>query len=457
MAATGTRHLPPIMHSHFPPICAVALVLAAETLLAQEPPPTPHTRHDALEHRSSDLAGPLAPANQPNGSLGAQSGPFRLLDVSLGVLAAAGTSTERDAVLRDLQGGAHDPKKRGFTLQQTELSLAGAVDPWFRAEAHLITSLDSEDGETIVELEEAFLVSQQMPAGLQLKAGTFFTEFGRINPLHPHAWDWQDQPVINTRLFGGDGMRGPGARLAWLLPTETFAELFFGVHNANGETMTSFLANDEVYAERAIGGRFFEQREVRSGTDLVYTLRAMTSFDPSDTHSVDLGASALFGPNATGADGDTVIYGTDFVWRWKPVANDKGYPFFKVQGEVMARAFDAGEQIDEVDPTVVGDEVTLPGTTLDDHGGYLQGLCGFARDWAAGVRVDWPRAAATATTRATRRSLATAIRTAPTACGCRRCWSGCRASSRASGSSTITTTATTSPIRSIPCGSVSTS
>jgi hypothetical protein len=367
------------MH-HFPSQLLAPLLVAA-SLLAQDP-----ARREALERASRELAVPQAPPGQLPGASGAQSGPVRLIDVSLDILAAVGASTERDDVLADLKGGGHDPKKRGFTLQQAELSLSGAVDPWFKGEAHLVTFLDTESGETVVELEEAFLTTQQLPAGLQLKAGTFLTEFGRINATHPHAWDWQDQPVINTRLFGADGMRGPGARLSWLVPVDTFTELIVGVHNANGETMTSFLANEEVYAQRAIGGRFFEDREVRSGGDLVYTMRAMTAFEPSDTHSVGLGVSAVYGPNATGGDGDTLIYGADLVWRWKPVANEKGYPFFKLQGEVMARAFDAVAQTDTTNPL---NPVTLPGETLDDRGGYLQASFGFALGWVAGVRVDW--------------------------------------------------------------------
>lgn len=358
--------------------------LVVQDIGAQDP-----GRRDALDRATRNLREQqekAAAANPAAPGLGSQTGPFRLIDVSLDIMAAAGASTERDDVLGDLKGGGHDPKKRGFTLQQAELSLAGAVDPWFQGKAHIVTFLDAEEGETIVELEEAYLTTQQLPAGLQLKAGTFLTEFGRINPQHPHAWDWQDQPVVNTRFFGADGMRGPGARLAWLVPSDTYTELFFGVHNGNGETMTSFLANDEVYGERPIGGRFFTERPVRAGNDLVYTLRAASSVDLSDSASLGVGASALFGPNSTGGDADTMIYGADFVFRWRPVSNDRGWPFFKLQGEILVREFDAAEQTDEADPL---NPVVVAGDTLTDRGAYLQALYGFSPGWAAGVRVDW--------------------------------------------------------------------
>jgi len=80
---------------------------------------------------------------------------------------------------------------------------------------------------------EAYLTTTSLPWDLQVKAEHFFTEFGRNNPLHPHAWAWIDQPLINTRLLGGDGSRAPGARLSWLLPTPWYSEVYFGAQNAN--------------------------------------------------------------------------------------------------------------------------------------------------------------------------------------------------------------------------------
>ena len=150
------------------------------------------------------------------GTLATQlGGQTRYADLSLSSLFSSGWSSAGAENLLVLQGGAHDPNKRGFTVQNVELSLMGAVDPFLRGEAHLIFQIDAE-GESIFELEEAFLTTQTLAYGLQVKAGTYFTEFGRLNPQHPHSWSYVDQPVINTRLLGGDGLRGPWVRLAWL-------------------------------------------------------------------------------------------------------------------------------------------------------------------------------------------------------------------------------------------------
>jgi hypothetical protein len=316
---------------------------------------------------------------------------MRLIDVSFDGLFAAGASTETDQQLQFLQGGGHDPRKRGFTVQNVELSFSGAVDPYLNAESHIVYFLDPITGESHVELEEAFFTTQKLPYQLQLKGGQFFTEFGRINPQHPHQWDWQDQPIINTRLFGPDGMRGPGFRLSWLTPLPWFSELYFGMQNANGETMTSFLSEAAAFAERPIGGRPFVDRDVKSLSDLVYLARWGNSWDLSDEVSAVLGLSGLHGPNATGPDGETWIYGADLKLKWRPVNNFRGWPFLLLQSEIMGRNYRADRYFNPGPDGIPGtaDDILLPHKTLLDWGLYTQLLWGFRNPWAAGIRYEY--------------------------------------------------------------------
>src|SRR5690606_20826303 len=239
------------------------------------------------------------------------------------------------------------------------------------------------------ELEEAFLTTQALPAGLQLEVGQSFTEFGLHNPRHPHAWSFLDQPVILSRVFGPDGMRGPGARLSWVLPLPFFAELHGGVQNASGETMASFLASDEFYEERAIGGRSFVARDVRSLADLVWLGRLRTSFGLGAETSLTLGASVRFGPNATGPGADTQVFGADFTWHWHGTGGSGGRPLVTVEGEVVARRFVAAEQVDVNDPGDPGDDFVVARDTLEDLGAYVQVLWNFAPRWTAGLRGEW--------------------------------------------------------------------
>ncbi|HZR80251.1 MAG TPA: TonB-dependent receptor [Candidatus Binatia bacterium] len=339
---------------------------------------------------------------------------LRLLEPSLDVLTVGGWSTADDAEIEQLEGGAHDPKRRGFTFQQAELSLFGAVDPYFNGEAHFVFA---EDG---VETEEAFATTTSLPWNLQLKAGYFLTSFGRINPVHPHAWPWIDQPVINTRLFGGDGLRSAGVQASWLLPLPFYSELVIGAQNANngGLTPSFFVPIGDV----TVGGRPATTDAVADPADLLYLTRSATSLDVTDQLATLIGFSALFGPNSTGHDERTYVYGTDLTVKWRPADNFRGFPFVVWQSEGMARdfsaaAFTAPPADDTGDAAAStasrtalgfpaagaraavgrttraaaddGGAVDLPAATLRDWGFYSQLLWGFRYAWMAGVRYEY--------------------------------------------------------------------
>jgi hypothetical protein len=85
--------------------------------------------------------------------------------------------------------------------------LDGAVDPYFKGFANIVLKLD-QNGQTAVELEEAYLQSMSLPANRQLKAGQFLADFGRQNTQHPQQWAFVDNALILTRTFGPDGLRG---------------------------------------------------------------------------------------------------------------------------------------------------------------------------------------------------------------------------------------------------------
>jgi hypothetical protein len=171
-------------------------------------------------------------------------------------------------------------------------------------------------------------------------------------------------------------------RLAWLVPTPWFSEVYVGAQNARGETTVSFLGSDEE-GTTTVGGRPVKDRRVRALKDVLYLARWEHAFDVTDTLSTKFGVSGLFGPNATGADAETYVYGTDVVWKWRPTNNFRGWPFVVWETEAMKRDFEAQRV---VDPAGV---VTLDGRTLHDWGLYTQLLWGFHHPWAAGVRYEY--------------------------------------------------------------------
>jgi hypothetical protein len=261
-----------------------------------------------------------------------------------------------------------------------ELVLDGAVDPYFKGAGNIVLKID-ENGETTIELEEAYLTSTSLPNNMQVKAGQFFSEFGRLNTQHPHSWDFVDQPLVNGRFLGADGLRGAGTRLSWLAPTPFYSELFLGVQNANGETASSF---DNTPGEVAFGREVGE----RPTGGLVWVPRYTASFDLSETQTLVMGASGAFGPNFTGGDADTRIYGADFFWKWKSPTAEAGFPYVKWQTELMSRRFEARATAIDTDGDAVADTV-LPEDNLRDWGAYSQLVWGISRGWTLGLRGDY--------------------------------------------------------------------
>lgn len=329
------------------------------------------SEEELLKELEKELPGDTSPlpAQETPAAPVASAGSLQLMDMSFDALLDAGASTAGEPEISNLQGGGHDPKKNGFTVANIELVATGVVDPYFKLQVNLINQITPE-GETLTELEEAYATTTSLSHGLELKAGQFFTEFGRLNPQHPHAWAFVDQPVINTRMFGGDGMRGPGARLSWLMPTKWYSELFLTMQNANGETMTSFLSSQDP--ADSFAGYPFQPTPVKTLGGVVYIPRWLSSLDVSQQTTINFGLSGAFGPNATGGENRTSIFGADIYVKHKRAVNEKGFPFWSWQTEYMKRNYEAGAAKD----------------SLSDWGIYSQFLWGYAVYKVLGLRYE---------------------------------------------------------------------
>src|SRR5262249_45067644 len=292
------------------------------------------------------------------------------MNISLDSVFALAYSSAAD--LHDIEVGDHDPQQRGFNARNIELAFDGAVDPYFEGFANIVFKLDN-DNETSVEVEEAFMQTTSLPFNLQLKAGQFFAAFGRINPQHPHVWEFADDPLVHGRLLGPDGLRGVGAQISWIVPVKWYSQLILGVQNGRGSTGFSFRnpGDDGIFFDRRA-----TDRELRGLQDFVWIPRWENSVDLSQTQVVLAGVSSAFGSNETGANSRTQIYGADLLYKWKSANAEGGFPFVKWQTEFMYRRFEAGRGINESFPVA---------ETFHDWGIYSQVLWGFKKGWVVGV------------------------------------------------------------------------
>lgn len=168
----------------------------------------------------------------------------------------------------------------------------------------------------------------------------------------------------------------------------------------------SFLAKDTV------GGRPARYPPTKTLGDLLYLGRWENFWNLTSATGLKAGANVLHGPNSTGGDAQTWIYGLDLKLRWCPEQNFRGWPFFLWQTEVHERDYTVSRYVEPAlgvlsragattEPTLGAPKShtaeweedsaapAIPGTILRDAGIYSQVLYGFPYGWAAGLRVEY--------------------------------------------------------------------
>ncbi len=193
--------------------------------------------------------------------------------------------------------------------------------PRWKSTADIYISAHNDDGEIVFELEEAYLTTISLPAQLQLKAGKFRSNIGKINRMHPHALPFADTPAVYQNFFGGEGLNDQGIGLSWLLPNDAFyQELTVEVTRGPGEN-ESFIASEE--------------------NRLLYTGHLKSFWDLSRDATFELGISGLSGPNSNGYT--TLMGGLDATFKWKPVQFNT-YQSFTLQVETFFSQMDVGAE-----------------------------------------------------------------------------------------------------------------
>jgi hypothetical protein len=234
--------------------------------------------------------------------------------------------------------------KDGFNLNYAEVAMSSTVDPYLDASAifHI-------HGDGAVEIEEAYFVTRALDYGFRFKAGKFKSAFGRVNEKHHHAWNFEDQELINNALFGPDGIGGEGAQLQWVAPTPLY--LMAGFELFNGNPNQGFSAKES--ASTAVG-------YLKTSTDVGdATLLAGLSYAQ--------GKSEVQNPDDSFSNyGQTRVYGADLTLEYP--LEDYGQLIW--QNEWMQRNKDVE---------------TL---TQKQSGYYSELLYKINENWATGVRYD---------------------------------------------------------------------
>ena len=237
---------------------------------------------------------------------------------------AALSTNPNMSVIGDFRVSYFSPASRHLDMEfhEAEFAFQSVVDPYARADFFLSIAPDPETREFGLELEEGFLTTQSLPAGLQLKAGKFRSTFGKINNIHPHALPYIDFPNVYANYFGEEGLNDAGFSLSWLVPNplEFYQELTVEATAGPAENASFTTSAFDRY---------------------LYLAHLKNFWDLTPNATLELGFSGVVGPNHAGFN--SVIGGIDVTYKWKPLRLNT-YKSLVLQAEAMLSRNKRAEQ-----------------------------------------------------------------------------------------------------------------
>ncbi len=294
-------------------------------------------------------------------------------DALLGETAGIFNAYDHDAD-HDAAGHEHG-LEQGFNLRHTEISLTGGIEALFDARLN-VAIYDGGD----VEVEEAFLATTNLPAGLRVKAGTFYSGIGYANERHPNDWDFVDQNLPYRTLLGVHGLSDTGVQLtwqpAWDHDTRLGIEAFQGDNN---ERLGTKANHDDLPG--------------RDDAPRLWTAFAKWSPDLGHDHALQLGASAAFfrshqelhhhgEPDEHGLDGEARLWGLDATYAFD-ADGTHGQGDWRVAAEYLIAEKNLEVAHHASNPGVIGQA-----RDFTEDGFYVQAIYGIAPRWEVGLRFD---------------------------------------------------------------------
>lgn len=299
--------------------------------------------------------------------------PYSLL-VSLavpGVVEAADEKTRISATVdayyksdNTALGGRED----GLGLGHTELSVQHQIADLFSARLTAIAEVN--DVENNGDIEEAYLETLSLPAGLSVRAGRFLADLGYLNGQHSHADNFVERPLV-YRGFLGNHYFDDGLGVRAVLPTDIYWQLsvaaFTGDHLGNFESGPSVGAwtlatkvGDDIDESQSwqAGVSYLRNRmDLHAGHEEEH--EEEEDHEHEEEHAGHSHGAAFSGEH---------MYIADAVWKWSPSGNNKSQ-----QLSVSAEYF----KVTDISPEA----------GAGDHDGwYTAAVYRFAPEWSVGLR-----------------------------------------------------------------------
>lgn len=254
--------------------------------------------------------------------------------------------------------GDAGPGANGFSLGESEVSLASNIDDKFYGQ--LTLTAHSDNGQDHIGVEEAFVDTTSLPANFSVRMGRFYSNIGYLNSHHAHTDNFFDRP-LPYQAFLGNQYGDDGVQVRWVAPTAMYFELggeaFRGDNYPSGGAQHGGVGTHTLFAH--VGGDVGTENSWLAGLSMLKT-RAAGADD--------------------GFSGDTTLYIADATWKWAPNGNTKdggitlrGEYFLDDRNGVFA------------DPT---DPLAVVAWNGQRRGAYLESVFRLNRTWDVGYRYD---------------------------------------------------------------------
>ncbi|MGB2742603.1 MAG: hypothetical protein WBC60_18820 [Cognaticolwellia sp.] len=280
-------------------------------------------------------------------------------------------------------------RAEGFGLGETELAFSASIDDMFYGK--LTTVFESHDGESEVNVEEAFIQTMALPNGFSVRAGRFLSDIGYLNNQHLHSDSFTSRPSAYRAFLGGHYF-DDGLRVSYIAPTDLYwtmgAEVFSGdsLRAADEHGEREFDSTGVYTAFTKIGGDIGIESSWQLG--LSYLRNENGQLTPEDHDEEELEGEHsedehdhTHSASYTGKN----TFVTDFVFKWAPNGNYKyqhltlSAEYFRVSDFMTSELHEEhgeDDHHDEADDNI-----------KDYHQAwYVSGVYQFSPNWSAGLR-----------------------------------------------------------------------
>jgi hypothetical protein len=195
---------------------------------------------------------------------------------------------------RDSPSDQYDNKFR-LDFEELEIAASGYLNPYARADVTM--GIGGTGGE--IDIEEAYAtLLRGLPLNLQIRAGQYLVDFGKINTQHAHQWSWILRPLMFQQFFGEEGLKDVGVNVTSMIPVGKSA-LGISGNLLQGDFL---LGEDADHVIHDMGGS-----------------ARISLFSPVGTYSsLEAGISGLLGEFDPANGGWAKMGDVDFKYKWRP-------------------------------------------------------------------------------------------------------------------------------------------